>query len=53
MKLSDAVVLAKFPSIIQSCVFSEGIQIAGKIETSIPIHLLLAYFAKDKAMNIS
>ena len=59
MKLSDAVVLAdlghqkilKFPSLVSVCV-SEKIQIASKIETGIPIHLLLAYFSMDKPMNI-
>ena len=59
MTLSDAVVLAEMghqrilyiPFYCQSCVFSEGIQIASKIETSIPIHLLLPYFSMDKAMN--
>ena len=39
----------RHPVYCQSFVFSEGIQIAGKIERGIPIHLLLTYFSMDKA----
>ena len=57
MKLSDAVVLAelghqrilKFPSIVSRVYFLRE----SKLPASIPIHLLLPYFAMDKAMNIS